>query len=112
MNSYLFIPMLSANTFLVLYKYRQPKYIFLFLLINLVFFYLWQNNDKYIWLLIFIIISITMIIMENLMIYVNGKEAIEYKYKYYLNIPYWLPMVYWNIVFFSAFIYNGVKSLK
>jgi hypothetical protein len=105
----LFTPMLVFNTYLVLYKYKTPEYIGLFILTSIIFIIAWDNQEKYLWLLIFFIISITMTFMENLMIYINGSDAIEYKYKYYLNIPYWLPMVYWNIVFFTAFLFYKVK---
>jgi hypothetical protein len=79
----------------------------------LVFFMIyWEDNDKYIWLLIFIHLSVTMIIMENLVVYITNGNAISYNSSNLFNkIPFWLPIAYWNSIVFIVYHYRLYKLI-
>ena len=75
-DTLLFLLSFILGTYIILYKYNDKRYIFVFITMLLLFITLWKETDKYIWVAIFIHLTITMIIMENLVVYItNGKKT-------------------------------------
>jgi hypothetical protein len=111
-NTVLCIISFIIGTYIILYQYNNKNYIYLFLCMLVFFMIYWEDNDKYIWLLIFIHLSVTMIIMENLVVYITNGNAISYNSSNLFNkIPFWLPIAYWNSIVFIVYHYRLYKLI-
>jgi len=103
-NAMLSLVSFILGTYIIFYKYDDENYIYLFLTMLSFFIILWNDPDKYIWVAIFIHLAITMVIMENLVVYITNGKAISYNsYNLFNKIPYWLPIAYWNMIIFIVY---------
>lgn len=106
-NTLLALISFIVGTYIILFKYNNKNYIYLFLGMLVFFMIYWDDPDKYIWLWIFINLTITMIVMENIVVYVTNGKAISYNsYNLFNRIPYWLPIAYWNSIIFIVYHYR------
>ena len=106
-NTLLALISFIVGTYIILFKYNNKNYIYLFLGMLVFFMIYWDDPDKYIWLWIFINLTITMIVMENVVVYVTNGKAISYNsYNLFNRIPYWLPIAYWNSIIFIVYHYR------
>jgi len=109
-NTILCIISFIVGTYIILYQYNNKNYIYIFLFMLIFFIIFWEDSDKYIWLLIFLHLSITMIIMENVVVYITKGKAISYNSSNLFNrIPFWLPIAYWNSIIFIVYHYRLYK---
>lgn len=109
-NTILCIISFIVGTYIILYQYNNKNYIYIFLFMLVFFIIFWEDSDKYIWLLIFLHLSITMIIMENVVVYITKGKAISYNSSNLFNrIPFWLPIAYWNSIIFIVYHYRLYK---
>jgi|688.fasta_scaffold774883_2 hypothetical protein len=112
-DTLLFLLSFILGTYIILYKYNDKRYIFVFITMLLLFITLWKETDKYIWVAIFIHLTITMIIMENLVVYITNGKAISYNSSNLFNkIPYWLPIAYWNNIIFVVYHFRLYSIIK
>lgn len=109
-NTLLSLTSFILGTYIILYKYNDKRYLYLFSLFIVVFMYLWEDKEKYIWFLIFLHLTLAMLIMENIVVYITDGKAISYNSINMFNkIPYWLPIAYWNNILFIVYHYHLYK---
>ena len=97
--------MLIIGIYIVFFKYREPKSIIYWFISLIIFYFLWDDPDKKGWFLIFGILTVNMIIIENLVIKYTGSLTYNYENLFYL-VPHWLPIAYFNSVLFIALHYR------
>jgi hypothetical protein len=111
-NTLLAILSFVIGSYIIFYKFNDSRYIWLYIGLLVVFYYFWDDQDKNIWFLIFIQLSITMIVMENLVVHITNGAAITYNSaNIFKNIPYWLPIAYWNSILFVVYHYRLYKII-
>lgn len=112
-NTILCLISFIIGTYIILYRYNNKNYIFLFLFMLVFFMNFWEEDDKYIWFIIFINLTITMIIMENIVVYITKGRAISYNStNLFKRIPFWLPIAYWNSIIFVVYHYRLYKLIQ
>lgn len=109
-NTLLSLISFIVGTYIILYKYNDKRYLYVFSLFIAVFIYFWEDKEKYIWFLIFLHLTLAMLIMENIVVYITDGKAISYNSINMFNkIPYWLPIAYWNNILFVVYHYHLYK---
>jgi hypothetical protein len=97
--------MLFFGIYMVFFKYREPKSIIYWLISLIIFYFLWDEPHKKAWFIIFGVLIVNMIVIENLVIIYTGALTYNYENLFYL-VPHWLPIAYFNSVLFIALHYN------
>jgi hypothetical protein len=97
--------MLFVGIYIVFFKYREPKSIIYWLILLVIFYFLWNDPDKKGWFMIFGVLVVNMVIIENLVIMYTGSLTYNYENIFYL-VPHWLPIAYFNSVLFIALHYR------
>jgi hypothetical protein len=103
--------MMFIGIYIVFFKYREPKSIIYWVISLIIFYYLWNEPDKKAWFIIFAVLCVNMIIIENLVIIYTGSLTYNYENLFYL-VPHWLPIAYFNSVLFVALHYRLYTFLE